>query len=61
VLLREVAAQLQRAHVGVQQLLLAAVLLGKQLLDLRRVDAQQHRQGANVDDVLEQLALARVW
>jgi len=49
----------QRLHVGRQQLLLAAVLLAEQLLDLLRVDFQQHRQRAHVDDVLEQLALPR--
>ena len=60
VLAREVAAQVQRLHVGGQQLFLALVLLAEQLLDHLRLDAQQDRQRADVDDVLEQLALARV-
>jgi hypothetical protein len=60
VLLRELASQLQRLHVGSEQLLLALVLLAEQLLDFRRVDLQQHGQRADVDDVLEQLPLARI-
>ncbi len=60
VLAREVAAQVQRLDVGGQQLFLALVLLAEQLLDHFGLDAQQHGQRADVDDVLEQLALARV-
>jgi hypothetical protein len=45
---------------GVEQLLLALVLLAEELLDLGRVDVEQrYRQRADIDDVLEQLALAR--
>ena len=60
VLLRVVAAQPQRLHVRLQQRFLALVLLGEELLDLRRVDLEQRGERADVDDVLEELALARI-
>jgi hypothetical protein len=44
----------------IRSALLALVLLGEQLLDTSCVDVEQHRQRADIDDVLEQLALARV-
>ena len=58
--MRPVAAELQRVDVGVEQLLLALELLADQLLDLGDIDVEQRRQRADIDDVLEQLALARV-
>ena len=60
VLLHEVSAQVQGLNVGRQQALLALVLLSEQFFKDIGVHVQQHRQGANVNDVLEQLALARV-
>jgi hypothetical protein len=60
VVARELAAGVQRAHVGFEQLLLAAVLLGKQLLDHCGIDVHQRRQRAQHHDVLEQLPLARI-
>ena len=51
---------MQRLHVGLQQPLLAPVLLGEQGLDHGGVDVHQHRQRTDIHDVLEQLALARV-
>ena len=59
-LLDPVAAELQRLDVGIDQLFLALELLAEQPLDLRRVDVEQHRQRADIDDVLEQLALAGI-
>src|SRR5690606_40489090 len=55
-----VAAQVQRLDVGLLQLRLAAVLLADQRLDHRRIDVEQRTQRADIHDVLEQLALARV-
>jgi hypothetical protein len=55
-----VAAEFERLDVGVEQLLLALVLFAEELLDFGRVDVEQGRQRADIDDVLEQLALARV-
>ena len=52
--------RLQRLDVGIEQLLLALELLAEQPLDLLGVDVEQHRQRADIDDVLEQLALAGV-
>jgi hypothetical protein len=40
-LARVVAAELERLDVGVEQLLLALVLLAEELLDLGRVDVEQ--------------------
>ena len=51
---------MQRVLVGVDQLLLALELLADQLLDLGHVHVEQRRQRADIDDVLEQLALARI-
>ena len=58
---RVVAAQLQRLEVGLEQLLLALVLLADQRRRSPRASmSSSARQRADVDDVLEQLALARV-
>ena len=57
---RPVAAEMQRVLVGGEQLLLALVLLLDQLLDFGNVHVDQRRQRAQIDDVLEQLALARI-
>ncbi len=57
---RPVAAEMQRVDVGADQLLLALELLADQLLDLRDVHVEQRRERADIDDVLEQLALARI-
>src|SRR3546814_8401178 len=51
---------MQRLHVGVDQRLLSLELLAEQRLDHRRIDVEQNRQGADIDDVLEQLTLPRV-
>ena len=45
---------------GRDQLVLALELLADQLLDLGDVDAEQRGERADIDDVLEQLALARI-
>ena len=55
-----VAAEVKRVHIGADQLFLALELLAEQLHDHRGVDVEQGRQGAEIDDVLEQLALARI-
>ena len=55
-----VAAEMQRMLVGADQLFLALVLLQEQRLDHFRLDAEQRRQRAEVNNILEQLALARV-
>jgi hypothetical protein len=60
VLLDVVAPQVQGPDVGIEQHLLALVLLGKELFEHLGLDIEQHRQRAHVDDVLEQLALARL-
>ena len=60
VLQRPVAAEMQRVDVRGQQLFLALVLLADQLLDQLRVHVEQRAQRAEIDDVLEQLALARI-
>ena len=57
---RVVAAEMQRVHVRLDQRVLGAELLGDQLLDRADVHVEQRRQRADIDDVLEQLALARV-
>ena len=57
---RVVAPDVQRLHVRRDQLLLAAELLGEKLLDLGDLDIEKRREGADIDDVLEKLALARV-
>ena len=48
------------SQVRLDQLVLALELLADQLLDLGRVHVEQRRQRADIDDVLEQLALARI-
>ena len=57
---RVVAAQMQRLDIGIEQPFLAAVLLGEQRFDHRRIDVEQRRQRAHVNDVLEQLPLPRI-
>ncbi len=52
-------AQLQGIDVGVDQLVLAAELVGNQLFDDAEVHVEQRGQRTDVHDVLEQLALAR--
>jgi hypothetical protein len=55
-----VVTDVQRLEVRGDQLVLAAELLADQLLDLLDGDIEQGRQRADIDDVLEQLPLARV-
>ena len=55
-----VTAEMQGVDVGRQQLFLALVLLADQLLDELGVHIEQRTQRAEIDDVLEELALARV-
>ena len=55
-----VAAEVQRVHVRLDQRVLGAELLGNQLLDHADVHVEQRRERAHIDDVLEQLALARI-
>ena len=57
---RPVAAHVQRLDVGGDQLVVALELLAEQLLDHAGIHVEQRRQRADIDDVLEQLALARV-
>ena len=57
---RIVAAEMQRVHVRGQELFLALVLLGDEPLDDLRIDVEQRRERAEIDDVLEQLPLARI-
>ena len=57
---RVIASERQRLPVRFEQRLLAAILLGEELLDLGGVDREQRGQRAQVDDVLEELPLARV-
>ena len=61
----EVLVAVMQAHhegieVGLEQLGLALVLLAEQRRDDLGLDAEHRRQHADIDDVLEQLALARV-
>ncbi len=51
---------MQRLDVRRDQLVLALVLLADQLLDDLDVHVEQRGQHADIDDVLEQLALARI-
>ena len=60
VLQRPVAAEMQRMDVRGQELFLALVLLADQLLDDLRIHLEQGAHRAEIDDVLEQLALARI-
>ncbi len=55
-----VAAEMQRVLVGVEQLLLALELFADQLFHFADIHVEQRRQRADIDDVLEQLALARI-
>ena len=55
-----VAPDMQRLDVGLDQLFLALVLLADQLLDHLDVHVEQRGEHADIDDVLEQLALARI-
>ena len=57
---RVVAADMQRLDVRLDQLVLALVLLADQLLDHLHVHVDQRGERADIDDVLEQLALARI-
>ena len=57
---RPVAAEMQRVLVGGKELLLALELLFDQFFDCRDVHVEQRRQRADIDDILEQLALARI-
>ena len=56
----EVAPDMQRLDVGLDQLFLALVLLADELLDHLDVHVDERGQHADIDDVLEQLALARI-
>ena len=60
VLQRVVASEVQCMDVGGQELFLALVLFTDQLLDQLGIEIEQGRERAEVDDVLKQLALARV-
>ncbi len=59
VLLGIVVAQPERRAVQVDQLGLALELLGQKVVDGLEVEAEQRGQRADIDDVLEELALAR--
>ncbi|MGX1356337.1 putative membrane protein [Bradyrhizobium elkanii] len=48
---------MQRMDVGGEQLLLALILLADQLLDQLGIEVEQRAERAEIDDVLEQLAL----
>jgi hypothetical protein len=54
-----IAAHVQRLDIGADQPLLAGELLGQQGLDDGEFDVQQRRERTDVNDVLEQLPLAR--
>src|ERR1700721_124183 len=60
VLQRPVAAEMQRVDVRRQQFFLAFVLFADQLLDQFGVHVEQRAERSEIDDVLEQLALARI-
>jgi hypothetical protein len=55
-----VAAEVERVLVRPDQLFLALELLEEQCLDDVGLDVEEGRERAQIDDVLEQLALARV-
>ncbi len=55
-----VAAEAQRVHVRLDQRLLGLELLGDQLFEHPDVHVEQRGERTEIDDVLEQLALARV-
>ncbi len=57
---RVVAPDMQRLDIGLDQLFLAFVLLADQLLDDLDVHLDQRGEHADIDDVLEQLALSRI-
>ena len=53
-------AEAQRPLVGLDQLLLAFELFGGELLHDAEVDVEKRGEGADIDDVAEELALPRV-
>src|SRR5205823_3363699 len=57
---RPIAAEVQRLDVRIEQLLLALELFAEQPLDLLGIDVEQYRQRTDIDDVLEELALAGI-
>jgi len=57
---RVIAPEAQRLDVRLQQRFLALVLLREQPLDFAGIDLEQRRERADIDDVLEQLPLARI-
>ena len=57
---RVLTAEFQRLEVGLQQRFFALVLLGKEFFDFRWVHVEQGRQRADINNVLEQLALTRI-
>jgi hypothetical protein len=60
ILQRPVAPEMERVEVGIDQLFLRAELLGDELLGGLDVHVQQRTKGPDIDDVLEQLALAGI-
>ena len=56
-LLHIIPAEVQGLDVGFKQPFLAFVLLGKEFFKNIRIHIEQHRQGPDVNNVLEQLAL----
>ena len=57
---RVVAADVQRLDIRLDQLVLALVLFANELLDDLHIHVEQGGEHADIDDVLEQLALARI-
>ena len=53
-------ADLERLQVGVDQLVLALESLAQQRFDDAKLDVEQRRKRADINDVLVQLALSRV-
>ena len=60
VLFSELTAELERFEVRLDQLVFPLELFGQQLLHQFRFEAEQVREHADIADVLEQLALARI-
>ena len=60
VLERPVAPEMERVEVRLDEFFLRAELLGDELLGRLDVHVQQRTKRADIDDVLEQLALARI-
>ena len=56
----KITPQMQCLHIGGEQFFFALVLLGKQFFQHLGLYAQQHGKCADVNDVLEELTLARV-